>query len=472
MTISSEARKWLLLNTKPTSGVEKLSELKGATIHIEDLMSRLHSFPFPECGTTTMYELFQFILKPALASNNKDGNVLAHVFCVDNQAKTPKEKKAEQLRRDENRFDDNGGENTEGMADVRPYPLDLRIRYDLDNPLVAIGVFSPSDRDACTTGINVRRLIVSRHFRGRILTALHRWMLSLGPAAIDQYTRVVFDDGTSSVHYVHLDEQNFGASDHSKMRAAIESVKRRYWGEADIGVAYWAEALATRGYNVVIHMKDGDIIPIMGMLFLDHHSNEFQQRVYWSRPYNGDKPPKYMGKLRLPAFINLRTAFTDMTRSTGLLLTHYCLLCMLDGTDFFTKKKMINGIGFSKLAQFFIVNKQMMGHRLFRSDLAPPRHRFTELLKFIYFMYTVTCTKAKDVKLDVSHTAPLDAIATLVSNFCIKTGPSAVQVPDEPTRRQAFIELHFNTDYWDLASKLDKSPSLHVETSTMNSSDD
>lgn len=314
-------------------------------------------------GLFTGSTLYYWILNGIKEMGDMNVGVIALVF--DNQADVTHLKDLERAKRDKNQTSDDGDA-------IQPYPRDMEFEV-VDDGMMVNGELEL---------INLKRLMITRSMISKLC---HYFILRLSEQAKHNEIRdnllFICEHDTRGPVVIHVDNPNFterqtnllndlktlGLSETITEKKTVRDMPAKpdvlgrempfpyykhlqhHLGEADLGIFWYAKIASERGFNTILYTSDTDIMAI-GSLFLRKNK---ECRVLW-RYYdrkiktNQDdqvgmtkeemaeaNPPKWL-------YVDLNEMCNFYAKRFGCAQS-FVVFCILMGTDFFDKKRIIRG---------------------------------------------------------------------------------------------------------------------------------
>jgi hypothetical protein len=331
MGIDCTIRSWLLDEVVPAAKLSKLPTKKSTNskgiVDWDDALCRLHNAYGPRInGKFTGRDVAMLLFEPAFKSifNGSADNKI-FIIVLDDDECTPKEKKAEQKKRSENK---------------QMYPLNAQFCDE--------GIKLTHNNLEQTELIDLERVLNTRQLR----TKLWSYCLSyLSTQIIPARATIIFSFKRSGP-YVMCNGK----------KPELKTEWAHGLGETDTSITFWMWLF--HEYDFIIHTIDTDIIPIMFSFIAASPSTHKPPAVVWQyiQKRGGGKVNPTI--TRTTMIIDMYVLYRETLEKTQLNAQQFILACILSKTDFYEKGLITYRVATSHIFQAIMQSKQFIMDRL------------------------------------------------------------------------------------------------------------
>jgi len=385
-------------------------------VRIHDILTSMYHAVGPNVGQDRPYmfsgaQLYTEFIKGSRAHFASGG--LVYIIVADDPVNVPPEKKETQDTRT-------------ASSPIVPYPSESKYTFD------ARGM---SIDGADSEQVDIRRLMRSRHIRPLLFQFLADIMKE--NEHVDDHCTLIFDYKAAQRPIIIGSNIPAGAT----VQHAL--------GEADIGMFYWARFY--KDFDVILQTTDTDFMPIFAAYYRLMTTEEFtpeqrDKKFYWV--YDKDNT------------VDAKCLIRETLKFLNIPLRAFIALCILGGTDFYKKKRILHHFGIKSIIQY--VQSTAKQWRTFGDETNHPidnRYCLDSLLCIAYSRYLNNEPLVyreplddDDDKTKKRKAGEPDIKTTKTVNWTTYRGalkcPKSFCPPTDAEIRSALDRILWNVNYW------------------------
>lgn len=387
-----------------SEGTPPIGGPKGATVIIEDLMTRIfrlqnQNTPFSS-SIFTPDELIEAIVAPIRAIFSQSKAVKQYVLIVDKPQFVPTEKQEEQNRRDSG-------------SHVARYPEGT---YTFTRQ----GLYHQED-DEMYYHIDITRLMRTRHLRSTLWQFLFYEMTRLckeGDMFCCPQTQSIWFDADIIPYRICAT----GAYPEEKLKNEC--------GEGDLAMVHWSKAFFAQNESIVFKSKDSDMLPILVNSYVHRYMYSFRDEYdrFSFHDVDGDRvtyyddddamdmiedgqrvAPQWYWKSNGYNYVHISLFSVILENRYQMAPFTFCLLSILCGTDYFEKKMLTHRTGHQHIIRTWFDHCKTLQTRLTYRRNVESRLRW--IVMFIeWYRILLQTTKQKYRPDDTTFTSAMSRI--------------------------------------------------------------